>query len=191
MVSSILEKQPAAITSDSLTAIARENGDALTGDALKQVAETNPEAITSDSLAVVAANNAGAFDSETLANIDKTNPDALTNLPDDDKQKVVEAAVGADKVGDIVADPTAVPKSEAMKPATQEETNTPDNSSQAGSVAVSGGNIDFGHANLGTTKLQPHHRPSRCRGQYQNLGLWPWWQCLGKQRMVNINSNQR
>lgn len=164
----------------------------MTGDALKQVAETNPEAITSDSLAVVAANNAGAFDSETLANIDKTNPDALTNLPDDDKQKVVEAAGGADKVGDIVADPTAVPKSEAMKPATQEETDTPDNSSQAGSVAVSGGNIDFGHANLGTTKTSTSPSAIEVSGtQYQNLGLWPCWKCLGKQRMVNINSNQR
>ncbi|MFL4499408.1 hypothetical protein [Weissella sp. MSCH1] len=162
----VAEKNPDAITSDSLAVVAANNAGALDSETLANIAKTNPDAVDAKVLATVASQDAsvltpdlvkqladsGALDADALKTIAVHNPDALTNLSDDDKQKVVEAAGGADKVGDIVADPTSVPKSEATKPATQEETDTPDHASQAGSVAVSGGNIDFGHANLGTTK---------------------------------------
>ncbi|WP_373892212.1 hypothetical protein ACAW68_02230 [Weissella confusa] len=156
VISNILTKQPDAITSDSLTAIAKNDGNAAT---LADIAKKVPDAVDSKAIANIAAQSpdvltpdlvkylafSGALDLDTLKTIAVNKPDALTNLSDTDKQNVIEAAGGADKVGDVVNNPTSVPKSEATKPSTDVSGG---DETPASKVTVDKTDLSFGTVNL-------------------------------------------
>lgn len=164
VLATVAKTSPDAITSTSLAAVAANNADALDATTLATIAKTHPDAIDATVIATVATQNpatltpdlvtkladAGALDATALKTIAVNNPAALTGLSDDDKEKVIAAAGGSDKVGDVVNNPTTVPNSEAAKPATDTPVVAPQSDTQ-GSVAVSGGNIGFGQVNLGGT----------------------------------------
>ena len=164
VLATVAKTSPDAITSTSLAAVAANNADALDATTLATIAKTHPDAIDATVIATVATQNpatltpdlvtkladAGALDATALKTIAVNNPAALTGLSDDDKEKVIAAAGGSDKVDDVVNNPTTVPNSEAAKPATDTPVVAPQSDSQ-GSVAVSGGNIGFGQVNLGGT----------------------------------------
>lgn len=164
VLATVAKTSPDAITSTSLAAVAANNADALDATTLATIAKTHPDAIDATVIATVATQNpatltpdlvtkladAGALDATALKTIAVNNPAALTGLSDDDKEKVIAADGGSDKVGDVVNNPTTVPNSEAAKPATDTPVVAPQSDTQ-GSVAVSGGNIGFGQVNLGGT----------------------------------------
>lgn len=159
VISDILKTKPDAITSESLAAVTAGNAGALDAATLADIAKKVPDAVDSKVIANIAAQSpdvltpdlvkdlasSGALDSDTLKTIAVNKPDALTNLSDTDKQKVIEAAGGADKVGDVVNNPTSVPKSEATKPSTDVSGG---DETPASTVTVDKTDLSFGTVNL-------------------------------------------
>lgn len=159
VISDILKTKPDAITSESLAAVTAGNAGALDAATLADIAKKVPDAVDSKVIANIAAQSpdvltpdlvkdlasSGALDSDTLKTIAVNKPDALSNLSDTDKQKVIEAAGGADKVGDVVNNPTSVPKSEATKPSTDASGG---DETPASTVTVDKTDLSIGTVNL-------------------------------------------